>query len=94
MKNLTHPNFILGVISIVLLFIGIALQANRYDSGFYVILAGVILGGVHWIWAIIDVFKNHAFGTQTRMFWLILVILVPVAGGLLYYLMGRKQVQM
>lgn len=94
MKQLKHPSFIVGVISIILLFIGIGLNSNNYNLGYYVIIAGVVLGAIHWIWSIVDVFKNHAPGSQTRMFWVILVVLIPVAGGLIYYMMGRKEVQM
>jgi hypothetical protein len=89
MRNTKHPNFILGLFSLLLLFIGIGLTANSYASGQYVLIAGVILGGIHWIWSIIDVFSHQNKRSQSRILWAILVIVVPPVGGLLYYAMSK-----
>jgi hypothetical protein len=89
MRNTKHPNFILGLFSLLLFFIGIGLNANNYASGFYVLVAGLILAGVHWIWSIIDVFTHQNLKSQSRVLWGILVVGIPVAGGLLYYAMSK-----
>ncbi|HYC28858.1 MAG TPA: hypothetical protein VEB42_08580, partial [Chitinophagaceae bacterium] len=59
MKNLRHPNFFLSIASAIVLFIGIGFRANGYQAGDFIIGAGALLAGVHWIWAIIDVINRH-----------------------------------
>ena len=42
-------------------------------------------------WGIWDIW-NHSFITpERRMLWLLLVVFVPVVGGIVYILVGRKQ---
>jgi hypothetical protein len=94
MKNMKNPNFILGIVSIVLIFIGIGLKANGYRASDVVLIGGVILGGIHWIWSITDVVKTLGINSRSGMFWLILVIVVPPLGGLFFYMMRSKQVRM
>ncbi|HEX6334648.1 MAG TPA: PLDc N-terminal domain-containing protein [Flavisolibacter sp.] len=91
MKSTRHPNFILAIISAVVLFFGIGLRANGYQGGDYVIAAGALLAGVHWIWAIIDVIGRKEFKTYQRMFWMIAVIAVPVFGAMLFYTMHQER---
>ncbi len=88
-----HPNFILGVVSFILLFIGIGLKSYSYRSSDYFLIASVVLGGIHWIWSIIDVTRDRNIGSQSRVIWLIITILVPPLGGIFYYLMGTRQVK-
>jgi len=45
MKNLKHPNFILAIISAIVLFFGIGFRANGYASGDIIIGIGTILAG-------------------------------------------------
>jgi hypothetical protein len=91
-NNATHPNFILGLVSIIILFIGIGFRANGYQGGDYILIASFVLGGIHWIWSIVDVLKDFRIrGPENRrIIWVILVILVPGAGSLLYYLIGSR----
>ena len=93
MRNITHPNFILGVISLILLFIGVGMWANSYTGGFYVWIAAFVLGGIHWVWSIVDVFRHFNARTPNEnlsIIWVILVIIVPPVGGLLYYAFNRR----
>ena len=92
MKNPTHPNFILGLISFVLLFIGVGLRANGYAYGDYVIGFSILLGAIHWIWAIIDVFKAYRINSasENRILWVILVVIIPPIGGILYYAFSKS----
>ncbi|HEX2608114.1 MAG TPA: PLDc N-terminal domain-containing protein [Flavisolibacter sp.] len=91
MKNTRHPNFILGLISFVIFLIGIVLRANAYEGGDYVIGAGIVLGAIHWIWAITDVLKDYRVrsASENRIIWVILVIIIPPIGGMLYYAMSK-----
>ena len=91
MQTLKHPNFILGIFSFILLFIGIGLRANSYQSGDYVIISAVALGAIHWIWSIIDVSRSDTLQPSQRKFWLIIVIIVPPLGGLIYYIMHYRR---
>ncbi|MCW3074486.1 MAG: hypothetical protein JWP69_1555 [Flaviaesturariibacter sp.] len=89
MKQTTHPNFILGLISLLLLFVGVFMRMNAYRGGDYVLIGTMILGGIHWIWSIVDVFKQQNLASQSRVLWGILIICVPPVGGLLYYAMSK-----
>lgn len=85
MKNLRHPNFILAIVSAIVLFIGIGFRANGYQAGDYVIGAGTLLAGIHWIWAIVDVIRRNDLKAFQKRFWLIIVIAVPVFGAMVFY---------
>lgn len=85
MKNLRHPNFILAIVSTIVLFFGIGLRANGYQAGDYILIAGTLLAGIHWIWAIIDVINRHDMRAYQKRFWLIAVVAVPVFGAMVFY---------
>jgi hypothetical protein len=87
MKNLRHPNFILSIISAIVLFFGIGMRANGYAGGDIVIIVGAALAGIHWIWAIIDVINRNRSDMKPfqKRFWLIVVIAVPVFGAMVFY---------
>jgi hypothetical protein len=91
MKNIRHPNFILGLISFIIFFTGIGMRANGLEGGNYVLGASLLLGGIHWIWSIIDVFTDFRVnsGSENRIIWIILVIILPPIGGMLYYTMSK-----
>jgi hypothetical protein len=91
MKPFKKPNLILGLFSFLLLFIGITLRANGFKAGDYVLGLTILCGLIHWIWAIIDVFKNYRVnsGSENRILWIILVVIVPPIGGICYYTMSK-----
>jgi cell division protein FtsX len=43
-----------------------------------------------WIWALIDILKNE-FTCNNKLIWLVLVVILPVLGVVLYYFIGREQ---
>jgi hypothetical protein len=90
MKNMRHPSFLLGMVSIIILFIGIGIKVYGFGSGNYVIIAAVILGGIHWIWSIVDVATRTDMKPFQKRFWLIAVIAAPALGGLIFYSMHQK----
>lgn len=91
MRNKRHPNFILAIVAYLFLFIGIGLRANGYQAGDYVIGFSGLLGAIHWIWSIVDVLRNYRINSasENRIIWVILVIIIPPVGGLLYYTMSK-----
>ncbi|MGZ3860188.1 MAG: PLDc N-terminal domain-containing protein [Flavisolibacter sp.] len=91
MKNTRHPNFILGLFSLLLIFVGVGMRANGYQSGDYVLLFSFLLAGIHWIWSIIDVFRDFRVNSssENRVLWIILVVALPLVGGTFYYMMSK-----
>jgi apolipoprotein N-acyltransferase len=91
MRNTRHPNFILGLISFVLLFVGVGMWANGSAGSYYVWIAAFALGGIHWVWSVIDVLKDYKMKStqENRILWVILVCAIPPVGGILYYLLGK-----
>jgi len=90
MNNLKHPNFILAVVSIILFLIGIIMRANSSEFGTYVIIFSLILGGIHWVWSIVDVIKRTDLKPFQKRFWLIAVIAAPGIGGMLFYTLHQR----
>jgi hypothetical protein len=91
-KKIGHPNFIIGAVSFLLFLLGIVLRGNGYVVGDKVILSAIILGAIHWIWAVIEVITGYDLNPPSKSFWLILVMLIPPLGGMIYYMMKRKNV--
>jgi hypothetical protein len=93
-KYMIHPGFIIGVISFILLFLGIGLKSNRMFEGNHILIASIVLGGIHWIWSLIDVIKDDSLkhDGRSRYFWISLVIMVPPVMGMVYYMMRRKRI--
>jgi hypothetical protein len=90
MKNLRNPAFLIGIISIIVTFFGIGTKAYGYRGGDYVLIAAAVLGGIAWIWSVIDVASKSDLKPFQRRFWLIAVIAAPVFGALLFYTMHQK----
>ncbi len=44
-----------------------------------------------WVYAIIDIVQGSFKKEGDKIVWLVLVLLVPVLGTVLYYLIGQKQ---
>lgn len=52
----------------------------------------IILGCLAlWIYAIIDIVRGGFKSENDKIVWLLLVLLVPALGTVLYYLIGQKQ---
>jgi uncharacterized membrane protein HdeD (DUF308 family) len=91
MKNMRHPNFILAVISLIMLMIGVSFKVNGYKSGDYIIIVSVVMGAIHWIWGVIDVIGRKDMKPFQKRFWLIAVIAAPAIGGLIFYIMHQER---
>ena len=86
-----HPNFILGILSIFIVIFGVALKSYGYRASDYIIIGAIIMGGIHWIWGIIDVNGTHDMKPEQKKFWRIAVIAAPAIGALLYYAMHQTK---
>ncbi|MCM8568059.1 PLDc N-terminal domain-containing protein [Gramella jeungdoensis] len=49
----------------------------------------IILTVVMVIWAIVDIFQKNLSLTE-KLLWLIVIILAPIIGTLVYFLLGRR----
>lgn len=62
-------------------------------EGFEVILALLIMGipFILWVWALIDILKSRFETETTKVIWLLVVLLVPFLGMVLYFFIGTGQ---
>ena len=90
MKNAKHPAFLIGVVSIILFIIGAVVKSQGYRMGDWIVIASVVLGGIHWIWSIIDVATRTDMKPFQKRFWLIAVVAAPAIGGMIFYIMHQK----
>lgn len=51
----------------------------------------ILVPFVLFIWALADILKSEFKDTNNRIVWLIIVLLVPMFGAILYLVIGRKQ---
>lgn len=92
-RRIIHPNFIIGLVSYILLLLGIMLHSDGYEAGYALIISAVLLGGIHWIGSIIDVSRDPLRKDEesTWYFWMAIVIMVPPIAGMLYYMINNKR---
>lgn len=90
MKNMTHPAFILAIVGTVLIVAGLITMAHM-ELGLWFLYLGALLVGIFSIWSIIDIIAANHLRVYQKIFWLIIVISVPVMGGLIYYLMHQER---
>ena len=91
MKNVRRPSLIFGIIITIVFFMGFFLFASENQYGEYVLWAGLVLGGVYWIWSIIEVIGADDLKKYQKNFWLIIVVAVPFFGAFIYNIMHRTR---
>ena len=91
MANLRHPNFIIALIAVFFSLLAIGFRANGDNStGDVLLYVAIVLGAIHWIWSIIDVWRTDTLDGSQKVVWLIAVIAIPL-GGMLYYILHSKR---
>ena len=95
-RNTRHPNFIIGTLSYILLLMGVVASSDDFIAGKYLILLAVLLGGIHWIGSIITVWTdpNLKNESDSRYFWLAIVIMIPPIAGMIYYIVRQKKISL
>jgi hypothetical protein len=43
-----------------------------------------------WVSAFVDILKSN-FKKNNKLIWIIIIVLIPILGAILYFMMGRKQ---
>ncbi|SFV34944.1 PLDc N-terminal domain-containing protein [Thermoflavifilum thermophilum] len=46
-----------------------------------------------WIWTLVDILRSRFDSDTTKLIWVIVIILLPVLGMILYWIVGREQRQ-
>ncbi len=91
MSNFSKPVFILGCLSILVSLVGFVMHSLQREAGMAVFYTGLAGGGIFWIWSIAHVADSNELKNYQEMFWLIIVISVPVIGGFLYLVMHQRR---
>lgn len=89
-----QPNLVLGLVTFLTLILSVGFRANRLNRIADILLISTFsLGFIHWVWAVIDVLKNF-FANKAKearnILWVVLVVIVPPVGGILYYAFRRN----
>src|SRR5258705_498209 len=90
MKEFRNPVFALGVLSIIIFVIGIFLLSSSTHYGNIVLFTGVIMGTIFTLFNIVSVARTSDVRGEKKIFWLLIVVLVPVLGSFIYYIFTGK----
>ena len=85
MKSFTIFNLIIAAIASIALVAG-ALIIEKSRAGYWILYTGIFLAIIFSITSIIDLLRLKSLSQNKKTLWLILVVSVPVLGGLLFYL--------
>lgn len=55
------------------------------------VLFFILLPSVLWIFAIIDILKSNFKDSTNKIIWVLIVLLLPVLGSILYFIFGGQQ---
>ena len=51
----------------------------------------MVLPGILWLWAIIDLVKRDFSDSATKIIWALVIIFIPFVGSILYLAVGRSK---
>ncbi len=51
----------------------------------------ILLPSVLWIFALIDILKSNFKDSTNKVIWVLIVLLLPVLGSILYFIFGGQQ---
>lgn len=85
MRPLTIFNLIIAVLSIIMVLAG-SVVISRTDDAYWLLYGGLALATIFSLSSIIAVFTASNMNSGRRTLWLIVVICVPVLGGMIFYL--------
>lgn len=92
MTNLRHPNFILGLVAIVLGAVSLGFRNNRSNEVGDILMIGVaVLMTVSWIWSIFEVIRTDTLDGGQKVLWTIAVVAIPFVGGMLYHWLHHRR---
>jgi hypothetical protein len=44
-----------------------------------------------WLWALIDTLRSDFTNSSSKLIWILLIIILPVLGAIIYLIVGRQQ---
>jgi hypothetical protein len=94
-KNIWHPNFTLGLLVNIPLFITAILVGNGNESAKSLAIITLLLAGIHWIWSMRDALTDRTLKNKEadNYFWFSLILLIPPIAGMMYYMIHDKRVR-
>ena len=62
-------------------------------GGFELLLLLVffLIPAILWIIALVDVLKSNFIDSTNKLIWVLVIILFPIVGAIIYFLVGRNQ---
>jgi hypothetical protein len=51
----------------------------------------IMIPTILWFWALIDVMQSNFSDSNNKLMWVMIILLVPVIGSILYLIIGRNQ---
>lgn len=91
MLNLRKPALIFNLIGVILFFVGLGMIQSEASGGNVLLYAGLSIAVIYWIWSVVDVLRADDLRPYQKKFWLIIVLIIPAAGGTLFHIMHQRR---
>jgi hypothetical protein len=86
MKQFRNPVFDMGLIGAILFLVGVFILSHSTHYGYIVLFTGLGLGVIFSLINLIEVARSKRLKGQKKVLWLVIVFLLPILGGFIYYI--------
>jgi Uncharacterized protein conserved in bacteria containing a divergent form of TPR repeats len=86
MKQFRNPVFAIGILGLVIFLAGVFILNNNQHYGYIVLITGIGLAAISSLITLIEVARSHRLKGQKKVIWLVIVFLLPIVGGFMYYI--------
>jgi hypothetical protein len=89
--SIKHSSFQLALSAVVLFVTSIFLRAEHYGFADIVMILALLLSGLNWIIAFKLVLRNPFLDRSAKSFWMVLILLIPSVGSIVYIMMENRK---
>jgi len=90
MKEFRNPVFDIGVIGVALFFIGVVFKRTDEHTGNVILWIGIGLCALFSLISLVEVIRSANIKSDKKIFWVMVVFMVPVFGGFIWYIFTRR----
>lgn len=77
-------NILILLAASLIFTIGLFIRPRNETAKNFFLVTGAVIGFIFYLKTFLQVIRSHSLSQQRKIFWMVVIICVPIAGNLLY----------